>query len=123
MMNKTFDTLSSAIKHWAQVKPESPALKAPGADDLSYAMLNQQLDTAAEQLTTLGYGADHRLALVLPQSILLASCLLTLGSSCAVFPVTASLTVPELVKAFKKANVSAVLVATIGSESDRKSVV
>ena len=118
-MNKPFDTLSDAIKHWAQVKPTSPALKAPGAEDLSYAMLKQQLESSAEQLTELGYGADHRLALVLPQSILLASCLLTLGSTCAVFPVTASLTVPELVKAFKKADVSAVLVAAAGSDDAR----
>jgi len=118
-MNKPFATLTDAIKQWAQVKPAAPALKAPGAEDLSYAMLNQQLDTAADQLAALGYSADHRLALVLPQSILLASCLLTLGSSCAVFPITASLTVPELVKAFKKGDVSAVLVTTADSEPAR----
>ena len=119
MMSKPFDTLSAAIKHWAQVKPDAPALKAPGAEDLSYTMLNQQLNTAALQLCTLGYGADHRLALVLPQSILLASCLLTLGNTCAVYPIDDSLTVPELVKAFKKADVSAVLVTSVDSEPAR----
>jgi len=118
-MTIPFSNLPDAISHWASVKPDSPALKAPGAEDLSYAMLKQQLDTAAEQLSTLGFGADHRLALVLPQSILMASCLLTISATCAVYPIDDSLTVPELVKAFKKADVSAVLITPSGSIAAR----
>ena len=118
-MNKPFSTLSDAIMHWAQVKPDAPALRAPDVKDLSYASLKHQLDSSTKQLAELGYGADHRLALVLPQGILLASCLLTLSASCAVFPINAYLTVPELVNAFKKADVSAVLVTAQGSDDAR----
>ncbi len=118
-MNKPFSTLSDAINHWAQVKPDAPALRAPDVKDLSYASLKHQLESSTKQLAELGYGADHRLALVLPQGILLASCLLTLSASCAVFPINAYLTVPELVNAFKKADVSAVLVTAQGSDDAR----
>jgi len=118
-MDIPFITVADAVRHWLKVKPDEPALKAPGAEDMSYSELVQQLEKTSAQLAALGYGADHRLALVLPQSILLASCLLTLSASCAVFPVNDSLTVPELVKAFKKADVSAVLITPTGSANAR----
>ncbi len=86
-MEQPFSMPVQVIEHWAGIKPDAPALKAPGADDLSYAGFSQHFKSVAAQLAELGYGADHRLALVLPHSILLATALLTISNCCTIMPV------------------------------------
>ena len=118
-MNIPFITVADAMRHWSKVKPDAPALKAPGAEDMSYFELVQQLEKTSIQLAELGYGADHRLALVLPQSILLASALLSLTASCPVLPVNAAWSAAEQSAIFKKADVRALVTLPGFAESAR----
>jgi len=108
-MTEFIITPGQAIQHWAASSPNAIALKAPGAGDISFLHLSIQIQQAADQLTTLGYGADHRLALVLPQGILLATALLSLTACCPVLPVNAAWTAPEHSAIFKKAGISALV--------------
>jgi len=108
-IEQPFSKPAQVIQHWADIKPEAPALKAPGADDISYGRLKKQFESVTEQLSSLGYGADHRLALVLPHSILLASALLTLSNNCTIMPVNNALTASEQIAIMKKADISAVV--------------
>ena len=108
-MNSSFPTPTTAINHWASAAPDAPALKAPGAEDISFSQLAKQLQLSSQQLSVLGYGAESRLALVLPQGILLASALLSLTASCPVLPVNAAWSAAEQSAIFKKADVRALV--------------
>ena len=108
-MISSFPTPTTAIKHWASAAPDTPALKAPGAEDISFSQLEKQLQLTSQQLSDLGYGAESRLALVLPQGILLASALLSLTATCPVLPVNAAWSAAEQSAIFKKADVRALV--------------
>ena len=118
-MISSFPTPTTAIKHWASAAPDTPALKAPGAEDISFSQLEKQLQRTSQQLSDLGYGAESRLALVLPQGILLASALLSLTASCPVLPVNAAWSAAEQSAIFKKADVRALVTLPGFAESAR----
>ena len=122
-MTSSFPTPATAIHHWASVAPDVPALKAPGAEDISFNQLACQLQSAATQLSAMGYGAESRLALVLPQGILLASALLSLTAHCPVLPVNAAWSISEQSAIFKKANISALVTLPNFGEASRSAAV
>ncbi len=108
-MTQLFETPEQAIHYWAASTPDITCLMAPGAVDVSFNQLEKQLQRTSQQLADLGYGAESRLALVLPQGILLASALLSHTASCPVMPVNAAWSAPEQAAIFKKAVVRALV--------------
>lgn len=119
MTIQLFKTPNQAIQYWAASTPDAVVLQAPGAADISFIQLEKQLQRTSQQLTNLGYGAESRLALVMPQGIMLASALLSLTASCPVLPVNAAWSATEHTAIYKKAGVCALVTLPGFAESAR----
>jgi len=106
-MHPVFVKIQQSIAYWAGKTPAAVALRAPSADDVSYLQLNEHIQRTVSAMHQLGYGADSRIALALPEGILLASALLCLSAASPILPVSDHLTLPELLTVMRKAGVCA----------------
>lgn len=108
-MHPVFSTIQQAVAYWSEVTPSALALRAPSADDVSYRQLHEHIQQTVSTLHGLGYGAKNRIALSLPEGILLASALMSLSAAVSILPLSDSLTLPEQLALMHKAGVCALL--------------
>lgn len=79
-------TVLGLVAHQARLRPESPAILAPGAPPLTYAALLSSLLSAQAQLSSFGLTAQDRVALVTGNGPAAATSFLALASKCACAP-------------------------------------
>lgn len=89
------DTLAALLTSLAEKYADRPALLAPARSPLTYAHLNRLVSERRGDLESLGYGAGHRVAVVLPNGPEMAVAFLTIASLATAAPLNPSLTRAE----------------------------
>lgn len=89
---------------------ESIAIRAPGADPLTYGSLRSQVSGTVEALNSLGYGRNDRIAMVLPNGPDMAVAFLSVAAGFTCMPLNPLYSQPELEFYLSDLNASGLIV-------------
>ena len=102
--------LEELFTHWAQRTPRHPALLGPDRSSLSFAQLDEQLQTFRQTLRRLGLGRTARIALLAPNGPELALAFLGSSTSAICAPLNPAYQKSELEFYLEDLNASSLLI-------------
>jgi acyl-CoA synthetase (AMP-forming)/AMP-acid ligase II/thioesterase domain-containing protein/acyl carrier protein len=106
-----FSTMYDALRCWAEVTPNRPALVSKDAAPLSYGDLASCVDAMGAALNAFGYGRNDRIGLVHPGGRDMAAAILGIWSYATPVPVNPGATPGELAIQFRDMDIKAVAIA------------
>jgi acyl-CoA synthetase (AMP-forming)/AMP-acid ligase II/thioesterase domain-containing protein/acyl carrier protein len=106
-----FATMYEAVRHWARLAPDAPALLAEGRAPLSYGALLRTVDAIGAALRAAGIGRNRRVALLHPGGADMAAAVLGIWSHATAAPLNPSYTLGEVAVYLRDLRVDALTVA------------
>ncbi len=104
-------TMYEAVRRWAEITPDAPAIAARGLSPLTYRDLLGVIDGIGGALNASGLGRGDRVAIVHPGGADLASAIMGVSSYATAVPLNPSLTAGEFAGYLHTLDVDAVAVA------------
>ena len=103
-------TMYEAVRRWAEITPDAPAIAARGLSPLTYRDLLGVIDGIGGALNASGLGRGDRVAIVHPGGADLASAIMGVSSYATAVPLNPSLTAGEFAGYLHTLDVDAVAV-------------
>ena len=106
--NEAPENIGDLLEFNRRLRPQDPAILAPGFAPLSFAALDAQFTTIKQQLKNAGITPGHRVALIMPNSSATAVLTLALIDFCTLIPLNPDYREREFDYFFNTAEVDAV---------------
>jgi acyl-CoA synthetase (AMP-forming)/AMP-acid ligase II/thioesterase domain-containing protein/acyl carrier protein len=106
-----FATMYEAVRHWARLTPDAPALLAEGRAPLTYGALLRTVDAIGAALRGAGIGRNRRVALLHPGGADMAAATLGIWSHATAAPLNPSYTLGEIAVYLRDLRVDALAIA------------
>ena len=103
--------MHEAVRHWAALTPDAPALFADGRAPLSYGGLLRTVEAIGARLAALGIARNDRVAVLHPGGADMAAAILGIVSHATAAPLSPSYTVGEFAVYLRDLRVKALAVA------------
>ncbi len=103
-------TIGEAIRAYADLQPEHPAIARSGSAPLSYRQLRDQIDDVRARLRQAGFDRDFRIAVAIADSAEVSLAIVAVACSAVAVPLDPKLTLAEIERCFRILRPDAVLV-------------